>query len=79
MSLYKYMTNVPSNSSLCIHDAVHICLFVSLCLSMSFDGGVGEMGKERLDGLITRRHEITARGVTCLFCPSEVTFKHDIG
>lgn len=49
------MTNVSNNSSLCIHESVHICLFVSLCLSMSFDGGVREMGQERLDGLTTIR------------------------
>lgn len=57
----------------------HMCKLVFLCLCMSFDGGVGDMGQERLNILVSITHEVAARGVTCFFCQSEkVTLKHNV-
>lgn len=63
-----YVWRRPKNSWVRLCKCVCVCVFV---LSMSVDGGVGDLEQERLTTLITIRHEMAARGVTCFFCQSE--------
>lgn len=75
MSVYEYVTNVSKNSC-CIY--VNLYVYLHLCLRMSVDDGMGDMGQERLNTLVSIRHMSLQQEESCFFCQNEeVTFKHD--